>query len=180
MVKLAIIGVSGRKKEQISLLSKEHMLWMMDNVYFYIVYVMKRKFKNVTLVSGGSAWSDHIAIKLFLTGKFKGLELYLPATFNLETKRYGDSHEGKILNLVHSKCQEKTNYGIFDEIASVINHKNTKIILCNGFFDRNSLIAKNSDYLIAFSMGDDICGGTMDTWNKVEHENKINFNLLWS
>src|SRR5690606_1280513 len=38
-------------------------------------------FPDPRLVSGGAAWADHVAVKLFLEGKVAGLTLHLPAEF---------------------------------------------------------------------------------------------------
>lgn len=107
MIRLGIIGIAGRKPSHTALLAKDHMTWMADNVKCYIKHVIKTTTENILLVSGGSAWCDHIAVQLYLDGGFGGLELFLPTNFDLNQRKYIDSREGKILNYLHMQCQKK-------------------------------------------------------------------------
>ena len=182
MIKLAIIGTSGRYHLDEKKLSNEHMEWMVDNVLCYIESVLCDIPENVILVSGGSAWADHAAVQLYLRGTFAGLELYLPTNFDLENNCYVNTRQGKLLNLLHTKCKNKIGIDVFSELACVIQDSNCKIFIKNGFFSRNSLIAKESDHLIAFTFYDKdapIGGGTYDTWKKTKHDNKIHISLEW-
>lgn len=55
---------------------------MIENTYKTILKEYKDT-KDIILVSGCAAWADHIAIKLFLTNRFKKLHLYLPCKLDL-------------------------------------------------------------------------------------------------
>ena len=65
MINLAIIGCAGRSYHDLNNLSSKLMLRVETAVLRYIKEVIKKPKKEIILVSGGSAWIDHIAIKLF-------------------------------------------------------------------------------------------------------------------
>jgi len=187
MIRLAVVGTSGRKPQDLSRLSSKHMEWMAANVRSYISDVLCTTTDKITLVSGGSSWADHVAIQLYLSDDFGGLELYLPTEFNLKRKQYKNTHEGRLLNILHKQCQEKTGIDIFTELLSATSRIKVKKHVKRGFLPRNTLIAKNCDHLIAFVFGSDFDektksptnGGTFYTWQKTLHQNKICFNLDW-
>jgi hypothetical protein len=180
MIRLAIIGLSGRNPSDAKILDNKHLEWAQMNVQLYIDEVLNIDKNKIILVSGGSAWMDHVAIQLFIQGGYGGLELYLPSEFNVKSKKYKNTHEGRKLNELHSACQNKTGLSIFEELTYA-NQKNTniKIVIKRGFIQRNTLIAKNCDHLLSFTFDKNqpSGGGTLDTWNKVLHENKLHISL---
>ncbi|AYV85759.1 MAG: hypothetical protein Satyrvirus37_4 [Satyrvirus sp.] len=179
LTKLGIIGISGRTENDINRLSPEHMVLMANKIGSYIKDVIKTSPKNIILVSGGSAWADHVAVQLFLTKKFANLELYLPTTFDVDKKKFiTTSSEGRTLNFLHNQCYKKIEIDVLDELAKAIK-RGAQVCIYDGFLSRNTMIAKNVDYLVAFTFENDCpkSGGTYDTWKKVKHNNKINFNL---
>ena len=178
MIRLAVIGTSGRVPQDAQRLDINHMKWMADMVKTYITEVLKVDNDKVILVSGGSAWADHVAVRLYLEGGFGGLELYLPARFNVKNKKYINSFYGRTLNELHTKCQEKTGIDVFTDLARVNSKKSVKITLGTSFTARNTLIARNCDHLIAFTFkeGDPTKDGSANTWNKMKGE-KIHFDL---
>ncbi|AQN68184.1 hypothetical protein [Saudi moumouvirus] len=178
MTRLAIIGFSGRDNKSF-ILTEEHYNWMIDNVLCYIKEVLNMKPNEITLVSGGSSWSDHIAVSLFLTNKFNQLNLYLPVDYDKNLSKYYENYQGSLLNSLHEKFSEQIKKDTLKDLKIAMTKYNCKIIIFNGFFKRNTAIANNCDHLIAFNLSDIPSGGTLDTWNKVKHENKININLQW-
>lgn len=178
MIRVGIIGVSGRNINHN--VTEEHMKWMADNVECYIKDVLETTNDKIILVSGGSACSDHVAVQLYLEGGFAGLELYLPTKFNLSTKKFETTHEGNILNFLHSKCKTKTGRDVLSELSEAITNPNVKVVIGKGFFARNTMIAEISDHLLAFTFGEGdtpIDGGTYDTWKKTKHHNKLHLSL---
>ena len=128
------------------------------------------------LVSGGAAWADHIAVELYLKGLAPNLTLYLPCSF--ENGKYKDTgvfdfktNPGGTLNYYHSLFSKKIGRNSLDDISRAIQ-KGAKIEIKEGFFARNSSVAK-SDCLLAFTFGDgpDVKpGGSLDTvtkWRKL-------------
>ncbi|ANB50478.1 hypothetical protein [Powai lake megavirus] len=175
MTKLAIIGISGRNHNPII----EHYNWMIDNIEIYNELILCQKPENIILVSGGSSWADHIAISLFLTGKFKGLHLYLPTYFNCSENKYINDYQGLMLNDLHTNFSKIIGINSLDQLSKAINNPNCITNIHKGFFERNTKIAQYCDHLIAFSFGDIPTGGTLDTWKKIKHNNKTNINLKW-
>lgn len=178
-IKLGIVGTSGLDPRDKKKLCAEHMNWMHETVRCYIEHVLKEEPANIILVSGGSAWADHIAVQLYLTDEFAGLELYLPSKFDCKQKKYVNTHEGRKLNMLHGECMDKTGNDVFMELMRAVSKKKTKVTIQRGFLPRNTLIAKNSEHLIAFTFNPDdpTSGGTFDTWKKTKHNNKTNFDL---
>lgn len=170
-MKIGIIG-SARNHS----LTIEHMRFARNTVRS-IIRDRKYDVDEITLVSGGSAWMDHVAVQLFERGFFEKLVLHLPCTINPDGT-FENNHEGSILNNLHKECQNKTGYKVFKELSTVIRFPNCGVITTPGFFNRNSKIASESDILIAFTFGKDTpdSNGTLNTWNKFSGE-KIHISL---
>lgn len=179
MIKLAIIGVSGRNPLDKKRLEKKHMEYVDSTVRSYITNVLNKKPSDVILVSGGSSWMDHVAVQLFLTKEFGGLELYLPSRFDHKQKQYINTHEGRTLNGLHRECAQVTGYDVLMDLTRAVTTKGVKIQIKRGFKQRNTLVAKNCDHLLAFTFDPDgpIEGGTLHTWTKTPHLNKLHFDL---
>jgi hypothetical protein len=181
MPKLAIIGTSGRTDLDFNKLDEAHLNWAKSNVYSYIKTNMKTKPSKVTLISGGSSWIDHVAVQLFLTGEFAGLELYLPADFDFPLKKYDkSSYEGRRLNELHQKFSSKVGSNTLEELHQALFNPKTTMDVGDDFFIRNTKIAINSDHLLAFTFNGNhdypVKGGTMDTWSKFKGE-KVHLSL---
>lgn len=148
MFRLAILGTSGRDRMEQLNLSMDHMDYMGELVHKYIYEVLKTTCDKIILCSGGSAWAEHVAIRLYSSKKFGGLELYLATEFNKKRKKYKNTHEGRLMNMLHEKYREITGIDSLDELCSVISSPKVKIMVKRGFKQRNSLITQNSDHLI--------------------------------
>ncbi|MEM3062204.1 MAG: hypothetical protein QW303_01470 [Nitrososphaerota archaeon] len=179
LTRVAIVGSSGFDPRDKKMLRKKHMVWMIEKVWAYIENTLKLSPEKVILVGGGSAWADHIVVRIFLQKNFAGLELYLPCAYNLHKNRFTNTHEGRILNMLHTWCLIKTGYDVFGELTRAHSNKSTKVTIKRGFKQRNTLIARNCDYLITFTFDEKIPSRkwASDVWNKVRHNNKIHFNL---
>jgi len=96
------------------------------------------------------------------------------------------ANPGKISNYYHVTFSNKTGINSLEEIAELESKYPDQAKLnipekTSGFHARNTLVAK-SDYLIAFTRGQDIPtdGGTADTWKKCKSKNKVHFSLVLS
>ncbi len=136
---------------------------------------------EVILKSGGAAWSDHIAVELFLYYGFPTLTLCLPCDYT--NGKYNDTGEsqwylnpGRTSNNLHSKFSSKTGKNSLKEIETCFSRGAEKIVR-KGFHQRNTDVA-DSDLLIAFSWGEQepTDGGTLDTWKKAKGK-KIHVSL---
>ncbi|BCS83015.1 hypothetical protein QLL95_gp1108 [Cotonvirus japonicus] len=176
-INLGIIGVSGRTLSDEKLLLNNHFDWMKEIVEIFCEDVLSCN--DITLISGGSAWCDHVAVSMFLTGNYPKLILYLPTDFDMDKKCFTNTYEGIILNNLHDKFSKKIKIDTLQEIYECINHINCEVVVKKGFYARNELIATNIHHIIAFSFGDVPKGGTLNTWKKINHNKKTHFNLNW-
>lgn len=165
MYTVSIVGTAGRDD------NPRYDIALFDKMINTAKHLLKN-FDDFVLVSGGAAWADHIAVRLFLEGRASHLVLHLPAEF-IEGK-FNDNgvfsssrNPGKTANYYHRKFQSLTGVNSLDEIKLAIE-KGAEIHTHDGFMKRNTFVAM-SDFLIAFTWGNDQPpnkGGTRDTWNK--------------
>jgi len=176
-MKIAIIGTAGRVDPPTV---EEYNL-----MYSKLENILSR-YSNVHLVSGGAAYSDHLAVKYFLNNKNCNLTLYLPSKFSTQTRKYIETNKfrctGKTSNLWHNKFKENTGINSLDEIANAIKKGCIVIESNNSFYQRNNRIADGSDELIAFTRcNQPEYGGTKYTWKRFSDKKKkvcININNL--
>lgn len=176
-VKIAIIGFSGRDDQ--GQLKLKHYSLMKKMVLRFIKNELELDTTDVVLVSGGSSWCDHLAVTLSIEKEFAGVQLYLPCDINYCTGKFVSGREATTLNDLHAKFNQLTETDSPGDFVEVLSMDNTKVVVKKGFLNRNTLIAKDCDYLIAFSSGEDIPnrGGTRDTWNKCKTATKIHYSL---
>ena len=176
-VKVAIIGTAGRK-EDARKMSKYLFNRMVATAQEVMFTQFQLKKPEIVLVSGGSAWADHIAVRLWLesfacpteSDFYAGLKLYLPCQYSSTNDGiYFHDSTGATLNELHGAFTSK--------IADGFNSR--KDLLCaqtlgadfdcsyHGFLNRNFQVAQ-SDYVVAFTWGDSDKrpkeGGTKHTW----------------
>jgi len=171
---LAIIGTSGRNET----LNPTHYEHMWDKAKEYIQSTFPNQ-TNLHVISGGSSWADHIAVRLYNEGVVDKLILYIPSTFRTEEELFNDNYDGKRLNQLHKLFSDECKINSLGEIASAIK-KGAHVVKGNNFHHRNTMIANKSTHLIAFTFGlnSPKKGGTNDTWTKTMHANKIHYSLL--
>ena len=129
------------------------------------------RLEHATLVSGGSAWVDHVAVRLFNECSAGMLELHLPCEFASGGKfvdtgaRHWRQNPGRLLNLVHTDFSSETGVDSFLDLSDACANG----AVCrtySGFHTRNTRIAHDCDYMIAIFRNADDRGGTWDTWSK--------------
>ena len=144
-------------------------------------------FQDVTLISGGAAWSDHLAVFAYLQNYVIALELHLPCVYDLERKCFHDNgstdwrvNPGGLANSYH-KTFSMIIYGneseTLNQIWLAIN-KGAMVIYYDGFHARNLVIGNRSKLLIAFTLeeGAPTRGGTGHTWKNCNN-NKISVSI---
>lgn len=183
---VAIIGTSTCGKEWLALDDVE--LWqtelygrMVEKAAALIEGQFGLPLHKVHLVSGGAAWSDHIAVTLFLAGCVAGLTLYLPCRWEPgDSPKFASNGSGSwktnpggLANTRHGSFSVGIGRDSLKEIEAA-RLKGAHIITdYHGFHARNSAIAKDAERLIAFTWGADVApaaGGTLDTWKKARCE----------
>lgn len=163
MKRVAIIGTAGRKRMP----ERRHERYMLDAAREFL-----RGREGSTLVSGGAAWADHVAVRLALEDGWP-LSLHLPAEFDHVCKRYtseGWHSPGSVSNIWHRKFSEvarRDALASLREIAEVLRLPTTSVpVAGRGFWFRNRTIAESED-ILAFTFGatEPIDGGTRQTWD---------------
>jgi hypothetical protein len=146
---VGIIGTAGRGAD-----AKRLSGFMYERMYSVAKDIIGPRY--VDLVSGGAAWSDHIAVKLFLYSPMNpGLSLELPTIFHggkyEEGKLYDGFDVGRISNHYHRQFSIAAKCDSLQEIQEAIN-RGARTTIGRGFFNRNLQIAK-ADTMIAFTFG---------------------------
>lgn len=143
---------------------------------------MVRLHRVTVLVSGGAAFADHVAVRLFLDKVVPELRLHMPAPFIREFSGHPDA---AIANRYHQAFSGAVGCDSLGEIASAVTAGARLVPGPFGFLDRNTSIARDCDVLLAFTRGtldrcwspeevgfsDAACAGigsrgTADTWRK--------------
>ncbi len=171
-ITLAIVGTAGRKDDA-KKLSKKHFEAMCCIAEGLLEQLAESNYPISHLVSGGAAWADHVAVRLFLDKKAPHLRLFLPATW--EGNAYADTGErdpfknpGGTANYYHKLFQSATLIHSLYEIQVAKQQGAELIPVAKGFYARNALVAK-SDFLLACTFGNEHevkDGGTADTVRK--------------
>lgn len=194
MTTVAIIGTAGRKDDAAKLDRRawEMMLSMAHNA--------AKRFNATTLVSGGAAWADHLAVRLHAEGVAPNLTLHMPALFDkgqyLDT---GFQSAGGTANYYHRQFRKNAGVDGLIEIMAALGRPGVRTTVSRGFKERNTLVA-SADIVLAFTFGSNQAavsefapglpgytdaqaaglkpGGTADTWNKARQARlKIHFCL---
>lgn len=190
--KISIIGTAGRNEDS-NKMSKVLFTTVMNHVKHFIINILHLNFNNIILVSGGSAWIDHVAVRLYLenifsddNNKFAGLQLHLPCPIikDINTNKYifsPNSTAGTMLNSLHSNFCNKmgSNFHSIEDIISVQALNAVIISNYNGFLDRNKAVSK-SEYIIAYTFNNSNIpkeGGTKHTWDLSKSNHKYHFSL---
>ena len=164
-MRIGIIGTAGRREDQVR---------MSENLYSLMIADFKKRLKNInqpiTLISGGAAWADHLAVTMFIKNIVTELELYFPCKWNkfkneFLSLEFRDS--GSVANYYHGLFSKKlfnSKYETLTQIAQAIVlgakiYENT-----NGFHARNLQVAVRSEILIAYTWGE---GQTQKTEEQV-------------
>ncbi len=176
MAVVAVVGTAGR--DTYNVYTKE--------LYDKMVAVVKHMIKdltNVTLISGGAAWADHIAVKLYLEGYVSRLILHLPCEFI--DNQYMDNgksawfdNPGRTSNTYHRKFSRIVGINSLTEITEAIK-KGAQINVHKGFHARNLLVAK-CDHMIALTWhigSEPSDGGTAHTWKNCQSTSKYHVSL---
>ncbi len=191
---VSIIGTAGRNEDGPKM-SADVFCRMCETARRVITVDWKLPPNAVRLVSGGSAWADHVAIRLYLDSVFNhcidekaappfaGLTVYLPCALdrsNPKSPRAVDTgstdwqtNPGRVLNQLHAAFATKlgsTASPYADMIAAEAMGA-ALVSSAKGFHNRNSLVAR-SDFVLAFTWGTSPDypkdGGTLDTWQKAK------------
>ena len=160
-VTFAIVGSAGRKDDA-SRLSKNHFEAMCECSRQLLQQFNESDYNVNTLVSGGAAWADHVAVKLFLNKEIPKLKLFLPCPYLTEARQYDPTPivsteqkkwaPGEIANVYHNKFTRKVGFNSLTDILLAME-QGAEIYVAKGFYARNALVAQ-SDIILAMTFGD--------------------------
>ncbi len=166
----AIIGSAGRGDEALKFTSSALFDRMVDRVEKVLTEELKLPLPFHFLSSGGSAWSDHVAVALFLAGKARNLLLELPCKWDKAKSCFDcKSEEGQRLNQLHRSFSRVRGVDSLAEIQAASKLPGFMCQVRRGFLRRNDALAKECMYLVALGWsetGKPESGGTLYTWNK--------------
>ncbi len=182
---IGIIGFADVKDDRLDIqshLNKSLFDLMLENAIRQIKF-FKNKFQaeHVKFVSGGAAWSDHIAVSLYLQNpKLYSLTLYLPSEF--DKNQFSEKNRdrfGYVSNRLHKKFSELIESNSLKMIAEA-RDQGAIIRVIPGFLNRNTYVARESNVLLAYTWGkgkspDD--GGTRDTWYKAKDTTRLHISI---
>lgn len=127
---------------------------------------------GVRLVSGGAAWSDHVAVHCHQRHSAEtSLIVWAPCGLTslgrfADTRVRSRSNPGGLANRLHESFARLTGIDSFNDLRKVHSCVDSSQA---GFHARNGAIARSCDYMIAFSWatGDaPDTGGTLDVWTR--------------
>lgn len=168
-ISVGIIGTAGRDKSRRK---------VMDLAFYRAMYRDARRrvravyeeyeAQSVRLVSGGAAWSDHLAVSLFLKQEAEQLQLHLPAVFaNGRFVGREFRSPGRTSNYYHQMFTEAVGHDTLGDIAEALE-AGAEALVTPGFHARNQKVAADAEILIAYTWGagdEPSDGGTRHTWN---------------
>lgn len=190
MATVAIIGSAGRKHDRVKVSRK-----IFTSAYDLLTKRLEDWQPDLTLVSGGAAFIDHLAVQLYLNGECNHLILHLPAPFsNSKFQGKNWNSPGQVANHYHSLFSRKTNIPSLLELQRAID-QGAETYVYNGFKSRNLEVGR-VDCIQALTFGrfhsrcypgtsgwtDSVAaglkpGGTSHTWNNSSATLKEHTNL---
>ena len=187
MLTISVIGSAGRKDDSARVNQR-----LYEQGVEYLVKCIDRLDQPITIVSGGAAFVDHMAVALYLRNQVDHLILHLPAGFN--NSKFTETRTGRTANYYHNLFKNKTGISSLRQIQQAID-KGATVYTYNGFKQRNLQVA-NSNRIIAMTFGTHTGlygpadagwrsssdgglkpGGTAHTWHNSNAPQKIHKNL---
>lgn len=175
---IAVIGTAGRDKT----------LPMTDKHWDFMCETIAAEVKpEDTLVSGGAAWADHVAIWAYGTGLVKNLILHLPAPFASGRFQGPSMSAGQTCNYYHKLFSEAMGFNSLDHISQAFMYEASVTITeeptgpgYSAFAARNRKVADTCTHMVAFTFADgDVPadGGTKMAWDMAAGKLRIHVPL---
>lgn len=160
--KLAIIGTAGRKEDS-DRLKADHYQRMVESSIKLMTYLNIDP-RNLSLISGGAAWADHIVVSLAIMGvvDYKDVTIYIPAS--LEESGYTGTNEwenkvASTANYYHTEFYKKVGSRSIEELNFIRSKGSLLDSSKKGFKTRNTSVAnsvKDNGILLAYTFGNGI------------------------
>ena len=147
----------------------------------YSEFIEKNSFKksDITLVSNGYPWINHIPVSLFLQSEeldgYAGIELCMPTEISPKEHKFLNTHEGRVLNELFLKYKQVSEIDGLDNLARVIQARkpNKKQIIKRGYTQANTLMVRNCNHVLFFGLTEIPEG---ELWEKILC-NKLYFHI---
>lgn len=174
---IAVIGTAGRDKS--IKMSMKHWEQMCGVLHAELE-------PSDTLVSGGAAWADHVAVWAYLNDYCKDLILHLPAPFMHNGYIGGYGTSGGAANYYHGLFSQRLGVHTMGHITLAIKKgaKITEQPVSHGYAamtNRNKLVANDCTHMVAFTFGEgDVPadGGTKITWDMAAGKERCHVPLV--
>jgi len=154
MSTLAIIGSAGRGSDGDKLRTNPAYWRMMSVIAQTVTCVIQ----PTRLVSGGAAFSDHLAVQLYLAGAVKDLSLHFPCPFRADGKGFVESFDkfcpGRTASYYHRLFSAATGQDSLAQLAEAMTKGAIVKVNPGGFKARNSDVANEAEALLAFTFGE--------------------------
>lgn len=168
-MKVAIIGTAGRSLP-LEFQTKD----TMEAMYQHCLSKLQTLPEKPTLISGGAAWADHLAVWLCLREGYS-LELFLPcypsSNGRFQDLGFGDwrQNPGKTANFYHENFSRVLGIDSHSELSTAFASPLTTVTVIPGFHARNRKIAE-APLMLAYGWNDGReeepqNGGTKYTWD---------------
>ncbi|MDP2638626.1 MAG: hypothetical protein Q8P06_00425 [Candidatus Azambacteria bacterium] len=184
MVSVGIIGSAGRKEDGNKITNILYKQLKVETKHVITKILTREDSRECRLISGGAAFADSVTVSLFLEGFVENLTLHLPCKFDTTINEFIESPDkkfdtGKTANYYHRRFSEKCGKSKDTSLKMITRAINNgaKHTTSYGFFQRNLLVAQDSQYLIAATFGNkDILkdGGTTHTMKQFLMKNAAN------
>lgn len=160
-MKIGIIGFANRGHS----LSPRHYNKMVTKMHK--VLNLRENCETLEVCTGGSIWSDHIAVTLYLQNIIPQLTLHLPDEWSSINQSYaGTTESGRRLNGTHKLFSQMLGRNTLAEIDEAIK-KGAHYTISSSSQERNKLIAYNAEHLYAFVVtNNQMTSGTKNTWDQ--------------
>ncbi|MBL0929465.1 MAG: hypothetical protein IBJ15_05005 [Alphaproteobacteria bacterium] len=155
-LRVAIVGSAGRTDDGPRIAADpaiwERMLAKARTLIYRIRERSDRSSADIQLVSGGAAFADHVAVRLFLDGDAGKLKLHLPGPFDAQAGGFAGKPSGDVATLIRYHADFKRRCGV-DVAADLLQawRRGATIETHAGFAARNAAVAREADAMIAFT-----------------------------
>lgn len=152
-MKVSIVGMDGSNLKRQLLQTKKLFNSM-------VRCVGKKVGKGAELISGGNAWSEHVAVTLYLRERVTGLELCLPCEWDYDKKQFVDNgsrylgdNPGRMMNQHHLIFSKVLGKSTLSEIQAAKDKGAVFRVYSGSRHAADKAIAEECDKLICLTWG---------------------------
>jgi hypothetical protein len=179
-MQISIIGSAGRGSDGAKMTRELYFKMVRDAKE--VISQIEDSHEDTSLISGGAAWSDHVAVSLYLMGIVYELTLHLPCAWDHNKCEFTSGKVGNAANYYHELFSQEMD--LMGRLGSTLYTLDTLIktrplgfsyTISNGFHARNLEVGK-TDAIIAYTWGEGSTpqdGGTAHTWRNSDAPVKV-------